>query len=169
MGAHTSSWRISLFLGLYGLFDITYFQVPDTVLREWVYPRGLAAVAANLAAWLAPGEGIVAAGHHIRSALADLEIVRGCDGSGALFLVASAVLASSAGWRWKATGLLTAGALLYAVNLVRLVALYFVVAHLRDWFLVVHTYVAPILIIAIGCLFFARWSWSVRGPSRGAA
>lgn len=157
MSTNSESWRVALFLALYVLFDQSYFMLPDQFLREQIYPLGLASVTAKLVALAAPHENVLSAGHHVQSGLVDLEIVRGCDGSGAIFMLAAAILAAPAAWRRKALGLLTGTLLMYLVNLLRLVALYFVISRHGEWFLVVHTYLAPAVIISVACLYYAFW------------
>lgn len=169
MNGLAAHWRIALFLCIYGLLDYAYFLIPDEILLTHVYGSGLANVAALLGNWVGPEEGIRAAGHHIVSPLADLEIVRGCDGSGAVFLLLAAVLAARAPVRSKLLGLSLGAGMMYGANLLRVLVLYFVVAHARGWFLVVHTFIAPVVVILLGCLFFVGWSWSASPPSREAA
>ena len=146
-----------LFVGSYTLLNYAYFQIPDDMLSE-AYNRGLGTLCADLINRLAPMERVSAVQNHLVSPQADLEIVRGCDGAGALFLVISAILAfpSTITRKWIGIGL--AVLLMYGLNLIRISGLYFVIAHHRDWFQLIHTYLAPTLIILIGCLFFAGWA-----------
>jgi len=52
---------------------------------------------------------------------------------------------------------LLGAALVYALNLVRLVGLYFVAAYRQSWFLLLHTYFIPSLLIVAIALFYLRW------------
>jgi exosortase family protein XrtM len=155
---YTHGWlQLLLFLGWYGAFHYAYFQIPDDVFRE-LYHRGLGTLCADLINLLAPMERVSAVQNRLVSPQADLEIVRGCDGAGALFLLISAILAfpSTITRKWIGIGL--GVSLMYGLNLIRISGLYFVIAHHRDWFQLIHTYLAPTLIIVIGCLFFAGWA-----------
>lgn len=152
-----------LFAAIYGLLHFAYFQIPDEVLRDVVHYHGLVKVSAGLIDLLAPVEHVAALQNHIISPLANLEVVRGCDGSGAMFLIVAAVLAFPASVVRKLVGIAASLALMYVLNLVRIVSIYFVVAYYPAWFLPAHTYFAPTLIVLLGCLFFAWWAlWATR-------
>ena len=148
------------FIGFYGVFHYAYFLVPDEIFREVIYYRGVGLVCADMVNSFFPLEDVTAVQNHLISSRANLEIVRGCDGAGALFLVIAAILAFPSTLGRKAIGLVLGVLLMYSLNLVRIGGLYFVVAYHRDWFQVVHTYLAPTLIIALGCLFFAWWAFT---------
>lgn len=53
--------------------------------------------------------------------------------------------------------MLLGAVLVYALNLARLVGLYFVAAYHLPWFLPLHTYFIPSLLIVIVALFFMWW------------
>ena len=156
------TWRealqILLFLGFYGIFHTLYFGLPDAILREVVYNRGIGVFCSKLIHFIAPMEQVSAVLNHLQSPVADLEIVRGCDGAGAVFLVMAAILAFPASVKRKLIGLVLGILLMYSLNLIRISGLYFVVAYHNDWFQIIHTYLAPTLLIIVACLFFAWWA-----------
>jgi exosortase family protein XrtM len=123
-----------------------------------VYYHGFGVLCAQLIHFFAPLEQILAVHNHLQSPRADLEIVRGCDGAGALFLLMAAILAFPAPFKRKLKGVVLGVLLMYSLNLIRISGLYFVVAYHKDWFLLVHTYLAPTLLIVLACLFFAWWA-----------
>jgi len=156
------SWReiiqISSFLGIYCFFHYCYFQISDQFLREVFYYRVIGVFCAGLIDLFAPSENISAVDNHILSPRADLEIIRGCDGAGAFFLVMAAILAFPTALKRKLVGLFWGILLLYCLNLIRIGTLYFIVAYRNDWFQLIHTYVAPSLLIILACLYFAGWA-----------
>jgi exosortase family protein XrtM len=154
-------------VGIYALLHWSYFQIPNEWLADSAYRLVLGVeVAAGINA-IAPNEAVMAIHNHLLSPRADLEIVRGCDGAGALFLVVAAVLAFPAGPRAKLAGLLGSVVLMYTLNLLRIGVLYFVMAYRPGIFTAVHVYLAPTLIVMIACLFFAWWSGSCRTHAPG--
>jgi exosortase family protein XrtM len=164
-----SSARHLRFLLLFALGYVVlhslYFCVPTPILVDHVYHYGIVKVAAALIGWLAPGEAVNAAGHRLWSARASLEIVRGCDGSGVLFLLTAAVLAQAAPLKKKLLGVLGALALVYLLNQLRVVGLYFVASYREAWFVPLHAYFIPILMILLSVLYFAGWTArAVRKP-----
>jgi exosortase family protein XrtM len=72
-----------------------------------------------------------------------LEVVLGCDGSAALFLIMTAVIAFSVTIKLKVLRVFLGVLLVYLLNRIRIVGLNFVVAYQWDWFLPIHTYFAP--------------------------
>lgn len=148
-----------VFIGCYALLNYGYFKIPVDLFMNVIYYHGVVAICADLINMLAPLEQVLAQQNHLLSAKANLEIVRGCDGAGVLFLVVSAIVAFPSTWRRKLIGLLLGIGLIYLINLLRISALYFIIAYQPDWFLLVHTYLAPTLMIVVGCCYFAWWAF----------
>ena len=142
-----------MFCGLYAL----YVLVPDSLLRDLVYHQGICVVGADVINLVAPAEQASAVGNTIVSQRAILEIVRGCDGAGAMFLLIAAVLAFPAGWKAKLGGLLGAVLFAYAVNQARVVTLYFVTAYRPELFTALHTFDLPTLVVLLYCIAFGAW------------
>lgn len=148
-----------LFAGCYALLNYGYFQIPDDLFVNVIYHHGVVTICADLINWIEPLEQVLAKQNHLLSTKADLEIVRGCDGAGVLFLVVSAIVVFPSNWHRKAIGLLLGIGLIYLFNLARISALYFVIAYYPAWFMVIHTYLAPTLMVVVGCSYFAWWAF----------
>jgi exosortase family protein XrtM len=140
-----------------------YYLIPDELLRNLVYHQGITSISADLINWISPQEQVRAIANRLQSRSVVLEIVRGCDGAGVLFLVASAILAFPTKVKRKLLGLTLGLAFTYSLNQARIVALYFITAHKQQWFLPTHTYFFPTLIIIICSLYFLWWARSVSG------
>jgi exosortase family protein XrtM len=159
-----------LFVGTYALLNYGYLKIPDELFIKTLYYHGVVAVCADTINQFAPLEQVVGYQNHLLSTKADLEIVRGCDGVGVLLLLLSAIIAFPANLKRKLFGLALGISLLYAINLLRIGMLYFVVAYYRDWFLLTHTYVAPTLLVLLACLYFAWWAFgSLAGDNHAPA
>jgi exosortase family protein XrtM len=141
----------------YGLMHGAYFLVPNTALHHAIYPALFGAPAVYVINSISPAEQSYSRDNRISSRHAALEIVRGCDGSGVWFLITAAVLAFPAPWRMRALGILGGVLLVYLLNLARLSVLYFVVARAPDWFLPLHTYFIPTLLIVLVSLYYLAW------------
>lgn len=150
----------------YGLLHALYFLVPIPVLQETVYPALFGHPTATVISWFAPDEAITVIANRLSSPRAALDIVRGCDGSGVLFLMTAAVLAFPATWRARLLGVLLGALFVYGLNLARLGGLYFIAAYRKDWFLPVHTYFMPTLLILLVALFYLRWLSQVAPQAR---
>ena len=151
-------WLLFLFILIYCFFEFLYFQIPDSFLSEVIYYHGLVLPSATIINYLQPGEMVAATRNILSAHRVSLEVVRGCDGAGTLFLLTAAILTFSTSLKYKFFGLLTGITLLVAINLLRIIGLYFVMAYHGQWFTPIHTFFAPTFIIIIGCLFFAGWT-----------
>lgn len=147
-----------LFALIYVAFFALYHQVPDRLLAEVVYRWLINEPAAQAITLLAPQEAVRVEGHRLLSPRVVLEIVRGCDGSGAFFLVAAAMLAFRARVQDKILGVIAAFVLIFLLNEARVVGLYFAVAYRPGWFTPLHSYIIPTFLIAAICVQFVIWA-----------
>jgi exosortase family protein XrtM len=151
--------QFMIFVGCYALLNYGYFKIPDDLFMNVIYYHGVVTICADLINILAPLEHVLAQQNHLLSAKANLEIVRGCDGVGVLFLVVSAIVAFPSTWRRTLIGLLLGVGIIYLLNLLRISILYFVIAYRPDWFQLIHVYLAPTLMVLVGCCYFAWWAF----------
>lgn len=157
-------WFVVRFIAGYVALFLLYGLVSNATLRDTVFFHGLTRPTAAVIDFIAPAEQVRAVANTIVSPRATLEIVRGCEGAGTFFLLGAAVIAFGAPWRRKLGGVLLGFAVVYAINLARIIGLYFIVAYREPWFLVTHTYVAPIAVIAAVAAFF--WWWALAPDPR---
>jgi exosortase H (IPTLxxWG-CTERM-specific) len=90
-----------------------------------------------------------------------ISIARGCDGLEAMALFLSALLAFPAKWKFKLIGFFGGLAILFALNIVRIVSLYLVGLHYPKAFEFMHVEVWQVIFIifAIGLwIFWLKWS-----------
>jgi len=158
-------FAIGLMLG-YVVLYAAYILVPDSLLRNQIYFHTLTVPAAQIIHWLAPAELVRAEQNLLTSSRATLEIVRGCDGSGALFLLLAAIATFPARPRAKLIGAGLGTLIIFTLNLQRIVALYFIQAYHPRWFLPVHLYAAPILLVIAVALWFLYWTALVAAARR---
>ena len=140
-------------------------MIPDAVLGHFVYHNVVVSIAANTINLFAPTEHVSTLHNKLVSSQASLEIVRGCDGAGTIFLLIAAMIAFTASVKHKFIGVSLGLLLLYILNESRIICLYFILAYKRGWFQVVHTYYAPTLIIIISSLFFMWWAMLSMTPT----
>lgn len=145
------------FIVIYAVFEFVYLLTPNALLATKIYPLVITDWAEQLINLIAPQEQVIGKDDLLYSSAARLEIVRGCDGAGVAFLLCSAILACRSRLVDTLVGLALGLFLVYCLNLARIVLLYFVVVHNNEWFLPVHTFLAPTLMILISCLYFAWW------------
>ena len=158
---------VLLFIVFYIVMHVSYLAVPIEYLINFVYRWGINEPAAWVINAITNEQTVRVEGHRLISKTAILEIVRGCDGSGVFFIMASAILAFSASMRYKFWGVLSGLVLIYLLNQTRVIVLYFVVSKEPDWFVPLHTYYIPTLLIIIMCCFFIWWlDWVKKNDER---
>ena len=148
-----------LFIGCYMILNAAYFSIPFNLFSQLIYYHGVVMICADLINMITPLEQVVATQNHLISAKADLEIVRGCDGAGVLFLLISAIAVFPANFGRKLIGFGLGISLIYGINIMRICGLYFVISHHPEWLQLIHIYVAPTLMVVVGCIYFAWWAF----------
>lgn len=107
---------------------------------------------------LAPSDQVVALGHRLLWPGGRLSLLRGCDGTEALFLLLAAFVAMRMDWRQRLWGMAAGTLLIYLLNQARIVGLYFAVRHDRETFDLLHGLLGPLFIITAATVFFAWWT-----------
>ncbi len=148
---------IAIFAAVYLALYWGYLQIPEGVLDSHVYYLGITVPSAALINLISPVDAATAIGSRIVFGSSSLEIVRGCDGAGAYFLLVSAIAGMSTSWRRLVAGILAATVFIYTLNLTRILVLYFVLTRRAEWFAPLHSYVFPTLFVLAAIVFFAAW------------
>lgn len=145
---------VSLALG--SLFE----AISETALQRF-YLNHLATISAQLINILSPSNKALVL-QNIIFGKAHLEIASTCSGLSFLSLLGAAILVFTTSIRNKVIGVVIGIILVLLLNLVRIISLYFTIAYQPEWFLWIHLYVAPTLMIILCCLFFAGWAfWAI--------
>jgi len=86
-----------------------------------------------------------------------IEIVAGCNGVEAVLILGCAILAFPAPWKHKAAGMLLGFLAIQALNLVRIVSLFYLHEWNQVWFDWFHLYLWQALIILDALVFWLIW------------
>ena len=86
-----------------------------------------------------------------------IEIVAGCNGVEAVLILLSAIVAFPAPWRHKLLGILLGFLAIQALNLVRIVSLFYLHEWNQVWFEWFHLYLWQALIILDALVFWLIW------------
>lgn len=102
---------------------------------------------------------VIAQGDEIVDALqgGGIKIVAGCNGVEAVLILVSAVLAFPAPWRHKLAGIGLGFVAIQALNLVRIISLYYLQRWNTLWFEWFHLYLWQALIILDALVFWLLW------------
>ncbi|MEI6682987.1 MAG: exosortase H [Bacteroidota bacterium] len=97
----------------------------------------------------------------IASSSFSISVARGCDGVEAMALFATALLAFPAKWKYKIPGVFGGLAILFTLNIVRIISLFLIGSRYPKLFEFMHVEVwqAVFIIVAIGLwIFWIKWS-----------
>ena len=165
------SWSLRLFLRVYQrqirfflrfaifflLMNFIYFLLADTFIQDFIFSSLTAKPAAAIIQFMSPGDGIWVTGNLLVSRYTSLRIIHGCEGVQCMLVITSAILAYKTSAMHKLAGVLCGVAFLYAVNLLRIVGVYFVVKYDRSALEVAHHYVGQTFVIMMMFAFFIIW------------
>lgn len=147
-----------LFLAIYAVLQVLYLSGPDWLVRDVLVDQLTVVPAAHLINAVWPQAQVVADQSSIRSAAGSLNVLRGCEGTETLLMLLAAVIAARRSLGWSLSGALIGCALVYGLNQLRILGLYWVVVNRHDWFALAHGYIAPLLVVALSLVFFVLWS-----------
>ncbi len=124
--------------------------------RLWVHELTVrsATVAINL---LTPEVGASAKDTRIVARGGGLNVLFGCEGTDVVFLLTAAFLVFAMPWRMRLAGLLLGLVWAFALNQVRIVALFYAFRADKGLFDLLHTTAAPLLMVLLTGLFFHWW------------
>ena len=86
-----------------------------------------------------------------------IEIVAGCNGVEAILILVAAVLAFPSPWKHKLVGIVIGFFAIQALNLVRIISLYYLQRWNHNWFEWFHLYLWQALIILDALVFWLVW------------
>jgi len=152
-----------VFVGATWLHFLLRTQVASFLTRD-VNAR-LAAALINLAT---PSAKVAAFGDaELGNGQTTVSIATGCDGIDAFLMLVGAVLVFPMPWRKKVKGALLGSALLFVVNLLRIVALWYCLRYWPSFFDTLHLAVGQTVVIVAAVAFFAGWVGLFAGPESG--
>ncbi len=115
-------------------------------------------VTVSTAVLRALGEPVRSVGTQIRATAFAVDVKNGCNGVEAMLILVAAVLAFPAPWVRRLAGIAVGVAIIQALNLVRVVSLFWLGVHRRDVFETFHTAVWQTILILVAVGVFLLWS-----------
>jgi exosortase H (IPTLxxWG-CTERM-specific) len=103
------------------------------------------------------GQQTVVSGTMIRSARFNVSIQRGCDALEPAWFFCAAVLAFPGHWSKKPVGLAVGVAAIFALNMARIISLYFIGIYFPGFFPAAHLEVWPVILIFMTLLLMSAW------------
>lgn len=157
MGITPLRFGIRFILGfaiLTGAFEASRGSAFETFLVEDL----ILTPTAHLIDLLTPNEHVELIGRTLNSAGSHLRITRGCEGTEMLLLLLSAILAFPTTLEHRVRGLLWGASLVYALTIMRLMALHYILRYCPSTWEALHGLVMPLAPIVVIGMYFLRWS-----------
>ncbi len=148
----------ALFITVFCALQLGWQALRDTVVHRLVVDHATVGVAVVLINALTPAVHAVGAGTAVHAPGGGLHIVNGCEGTETWFLLCAAFAAASLSWRARAVGLVLGTVLVFAVNQVRILALFYANRSDQELFNLLHAIVGPIVVIVAVACFFYVWT-----------
>jgi exosortase/archaeosortase family protein len=167
----TALWRSVLVFALVtALLQYGWKQAKDTAFERAVIDVATVQTSAALIRRLTPEVQAQAVGSRIRAPGGGINILNGCEGTEALFLLFAAMAAHQATWRQRALGLLAGTVVVFGLNQLRVLALFYSYRSDRALFDQLHGLVTPLLLICAAVALFAVWAdWVRRDAAQARA
>ena len=147
--------RIAAFALLFAVLQGLWSLAQGTVLEQVLVGDWTVAPAACWIRLLTPELGVHAWGYSILAPGGGISVLHGCEGVEVLFLWAAAVLQAPLAPARRVLGLLLGAALVWLLNQVRIVLLFYAYRSNHAWFELLHGTLAPLVLVALVALAFA--------------
>ena len=146
-----------VFILLFILMQAGWQMVRDNAIGHFI--RGTVTVkpAVMLIHLLTPQITASALGNQILAPGGGLVIKIGCEGIEALFILIAGLFSVTMAWRAKFSGMLLGLMLIYVVNEIRILVLFYAFRADKALFQLLHGTIAPLALIAIAGLFYHYW------------
>jgi exosortase family protein XrtM len=159
--------RVALiFFAAFLCLRFAYDSVRDTWMERLILDDLTVKSSALLIYLVSPGTTVQTQGHALIGSFGRLTVALGCEGTESILLLVAAVIAFPATWRNKLFGALLGSAILFVLNQVRIVGLFFVLQDRPQWFNALHGYLAPTGIILAAAVYFFIWTARVQSMPR---
>lgn len=154
---------LARFAGLLVFFALLLSWKPVDAAVVVPFTAGVARAAATVLNLL--GENVAVGGTSIRAPEFAVDVENGCNGLETALLLGSAVLAFPASWRARAAGLAAGLVGIGAINLVRVVSLFWIGRHHPRLFSTAHTVIWQSVVVLAGVLMFLLWAARQKEPA----
>ncbi len=153
--SHTSLWKRGLlFILVYGVLSLGWQSVHSTPVEQFIVHNATVQPATWIANWLTPALQARAVGTMIQAPGGGLNILNGCEGLDALFLLIAAFCVAPLTWRARTRGVSLGILLVFVVNQARVLGLLYAYRADPQLFQPLHGLVAPLAVVLITSGYF---------------
>jgi exosortase/archaeosortase family protein len=158
--------RLAAFLGTFSVLQLLWQALRGSFVEHLVIDWGTVRPAAWLINLLTPGIQAQAVGFSLVAPGGGLNILNGCEGMEALFLLAAAFAVAPLAPRQRIRGVLLGVAVVFVVNQLRILALFYAYRADASLFESLHGTVAPIAVVLVVLAYFYAWLLHARPAPR---
>jgi exosortase/archaeosortase family protein len=151
------TWRAVGFVLTFSVLQLGWQGLSGGRLEHFVIHTCTVTPAALLANLLTPGVQAAASGYVLQAPGTRLNILNGCDGLEALFLLTAAFTVAPLDWRWRLAGAAVGVPVVFALNQARILALFYAFRSSPPLFDALHATVTPIAVVVLVCCYFYAW------------
>jgi len=152
-----------LFIAMQGL----WWMAQGTVLERVAVGDWTVAPAARWIQWLTPAAGAEAVGYSIKAPGGGINVLNGCEGFEVIFLWLAALAVAPLTLRRRLTGLLLGLPLIWVLNQLRILALFYAYRSDKDLFALLHGTEAPLVLVVLVVLAFGMLMASAGAGGQG--
>lgn len=149
--------RVAAFVVLFALLLAGYESARGTLLERFVVEEATVATAAGVIRAIDPALPVRAEGPRLVAPGGGLVVLAGCEGVDVLLLLAAAIAVAPMSWRARFAGLATGALLVFTLNQVRVVGLFYAFRVDRELYASLHGVVTPLAMALAAGAFFVAW------------
>ncbi len=150
-------WRLLVFLGMFAVLQLGWQSARGTPVEKFVIHTCTVQPAAAFINLLTPEVRAEAVRFSVRAAGGGLNILNGCDGLEAVFLLISAFAVVAAPWRIRLGGVALGLAVVFLINQARILVLFYAFRADTALFDSLHSLVAPLAVVLVVVGYFHAW------------
>ncbi len=159
--------KIILFVIVFSALQFTWQASSNFSVSRAFIDNGIVAPAAYMINRITPGAQAYGAGSRLRSPDGGINIVNGCDGLEILFLLLAGFTVAPLAGRSRILAVLAGVPLVYGLNQVRILALFYSHRSNAVLFDAIHGFIGPVAMVIFVAGYF--YLWLGRVPPRNAA
>ena len=166
-----STWiRVAIFVACYVILQGLYARAGGTDIERFFLETAGSRSAAALIDLVQPELGARSVGARVTTPKGGgINIANGCEGTDLYFLLFAAFASVSLSWRWRAIGFGLGLGIAFALNQARIIALFHAYRSDHALFDLLHTTVAPVVLVIALVLYFHAWLHYSRPAGKTAA
>ena len=158
-----------MFLAVFAILDMGYGACRGSGFEHFVIGDLTVVPAAALIQALTPAVGVRAMGNQLIATGGGIVVKKGCEGTEVMFMLVAAFAAVAMPWRRRLIGLGLGILLVFCLNQLRLVGLFFAYRSDPALFHLLHGTLAPIALVVAVAVYALYWLRPTRDPTRPSA